>query len=440
MIMEAMMELAESRYGTLDDMISRNSPQMKACEALDRMLEHIREHSQKTETINFKEMAKKIGLRYPEDLNKFDDILNLYIHFGIKEAQRKGWPDAPFIQLLVCHQEFNSSGFAKHWSRNSANSYIPDKKLDRKTKKYQDRLEKHEDNIRRIFEYDHWPEVIKELKATCISWQVVLEGMREEIADGLFIHRCENNKVSKESRKKNKLEIRALNAPYRKTFVIIGETQVTSVEAGDDAERKEEEAVFNKIFNDSFHFDLWSAEPEAVDDSGQKSPGEKVGDKKDEQEEIDEALQYISFDEAVRRLEAASGMKQEHVSVNSKVWKRSNYIIGLLKILRGFRCQICGCRIKQKNGGYYVEGAHIIGKCTGIGHESPNNILILCPNHHKEFDKGETEIIDKSEESVLFTMNGVRYPRIDLRIDKQKLVKMLERKIVKKNGIKARKP
>ena len=45
------------------------------------------------------------------------------------------------------------------------------------------------------------------------------------------------------------------------------------------------------------------------------------------------------------------------------------------------------------DGSFYIEAAHIKPK-SQQGTETPDNILILCPNHHKEFDLGKREIIE----------------------------------------------
>lgn len=54
-----------------------------------------------------------------------------------------------------------------------------------------------------------------------------------------------------------------------------------------------------------------------------------------------------------------------------------------------WRCQICGVRLLLPNGRFYAEGHHIVP--LGGGHsglDSEENIIILCPNHHTEFDYG----------------------------------------------------
>ena len=104
----------------------------------------------------------------------------------------------------------------------------------------------------------------------------------------------------------------------------------------------------------------------------------------------------------------------ETVLVNQKTYKRDNKTIAQLKIYREFKCQICDTRIKKKNGGFYIEAAHIKPKHKK-GSELPSNILILCPNHHKEFDYGNTVVVNHSSDEIEFELNG-KVHKIDLLI------------------------
>lgn len=79
-----------------------------------------------------------------------------------------------------------------------------------------------------------------------------------------------------------------------------------------------------------------------------------------------------------------------------------------MKILRDFKCQICETTILKKDGKYYIEATHITPK-KSKGSESPDNILILCPNHHKEFDLGDKKIIKRTTERIVFEINGKEY-------------------------------
>ena len=91
-----------------------------------------------------------------------------------------------------------------------------------------------------------------------------------------------------------------------------------------------------------------------------------------------------------------------------KAYKRDNVTVANLKRLRNFTCQICQCQIKKADGSFYIEAAHIYPKAKG-GEESPRNLLILCPNHHKEFDYGQREILMHTDEEIEFNLNGINY-------------------------------
>ncbi len=98
--------------------------------------------------------------------------------------------------------------------------------------------------------------------------------------------------------------------------------------------------------------------------------------------------------------------RTEHYS--GKRNKRDNESIALIKYLRDFKCQLCGKSILKRDGTYYVEAAHIDAKCDN-GKETLENILLLCPNHHKEFDLGKREIIYRDSRSLVLKINGETY-------------------------------
>lgn len=68
-----------------------------------------------------------------------------------------------------------------------------------------------------------------------------------------------------------------------------------------------------------------------------------------------------------------------------------------IKKLYKFKCQICQFELPTKIGSY-AEGAHIrpLGRPHN-GHDSSDNLLCLCPNHHVMFDKGSFSIKDNLE-------------------------------------------
>ena len=75
-----------------------------------------------------------------------------------------------------------------------------------------------------------------------------------------------------------------------------------------------------------------------------------------------------------------------------------------VKKLYNYECQICKFTIITKSGNY-SEGAHI--KPLGIPHDgddNPDNLLCLCPNHHRTFDVGAWTITDDLKVKDLILM------------------------------------
>ena len=114
----------------------------------------------------------------------------------------------------------------------------------------------------------------------------------------------------------------------------------------------------------------------------------------------------------ITELESVKPGTPEVTEYRGHTYRRDNKTIAQLKILRRFKCQVCGLGVKKKDGSNYIEAAHIKRKVLK-GPETPDNILILCPNHHKEFDLGDTQIVEQSTNRIVLTLNGAKYD-IDL--------------------------
>ncbi len=82
-------------------------------------------------------------------------------------------------------------------------------------------------------------------------------------------------------------------------------------------------------------------------------------------------------------------------------------IVQALKVAAGFQCQFPGCtaNIQRKDGTPYVEVAHIEPVANG-GKSVLGNLLVLCPNHHKEFDLGNREISHQNLLELIGRLNG----------------------------------
>jgi predicted restriction endonuclease len=86
--------------------------------------------------------------------------------------------------------------------------------------------------------------------------------------------------------------------------------------------------------------------------------------------------------------------KEVETKVTRKI--RNTDVVRELKEKYDYRCQVCGAQRRGPDAPY-AEGHHIhpLGD-TPPGPDSPRNILILCPNHHTDFDYGHIEIKPES--------------------------------------------
>jgi putative restriction endonuclease len=137
-------------------------------------------------------------------------------------------------------------------------------------------------------------------------------------------------------------------------------------------------------------------------------------DEIEQQELIEIFSKDTSKDKLINDLLNVEAMETKTIMIQQKAYKRDNKTIAQLKLYRDFKCQICNIQIRKRNGGFYIEAAHIKPKHSD-GSETPDNILILCPNHHKEFDYGKLIIIDQSKDKIKFELND-KIIDIDLKI------------------------
>lgn len=107
--------------------------------------------------------------------------------------------------------------------------------------------------------------------------------------------------------------------------------------------------------------------------------------------------------EDILKLVTTTGDK---IKYKGKKYKRNAVITEKIKKLRNYTCQFCGTTILKKDGTRYIEACHINPK-KHRGPETLTNILILCPNCHKEFDYGLREKEERPAANVYkLLLNG----------------------------------
>lgn len=98
--------------------------------------------------------------------------------------------------------------------------------------------------------------------------------------------------------------------------------------------------------------------------------------------------------------------KQREVTTQRLI-RNDSPIVKALKKMTGGACQFPGCGVKilKRDGTPYSEVAHI--QAIGKGGKSAfGNLLVLCPNHHTEFDFGERVIELQTPTHIKGRLNG----------------------------------
>jgi 5-methylcytosine-specific restriction protein A len=91
----------------------------------------------------------------------------------------------------------------------------------------------------------------------------------------------------------------------------------------------------------------------------------------------------------------------------AKIRKLNRAIGESLKLLYGYRCQICGENIGENYGVHVVESHHINPFVESLNNDAENQ-LIICPNHHRIIHKAEPKFDRKK--LIYVYQNGLIEP------------------------------
>lgn len=85
-------------------------------------------------------------------------------------------------------------------------------------------------------------------------------------------------------------------------------------------------------------------------------------------------------------------VENESIEQRNEKVKRYQKIVKVLKQKYNYKCQLCGYTFLMHNGSYYCEAHHIKMLSKG-GSQHPENVVILCANHHRIFHYASNTII-----------------------------------------------
>lgn len=115
------------------------------------------------------------------------------------------------------------------------------------------------------------------------------------------------------------------------------------------------------------------------------------------------SLELIDYNQMHKNLLSNTDMQEiedmlrDDIEENIRKSRNINLVLRDLKIVRelkqqyGCNCQICGYTFQKDDGSYYCEAHHLVPVAED-GSQSPENVILLCANHHRLFHYAKDQI------------------------------------------------
>ncbi len=129
---------------------------------------------------------------------------------------------------------------------------------------------------------------------------------------------------------------------------------------------------------------------------------------------LEDILPIYRFDGEKVVLSDRTTDEKEHIDIhddfavrpNEKDRKTIDFILRQQEIVKRvkkhfeYKCQICGATFLMDNGNYYCEAHHLIPLSLN-GSQRSDNVIILCPNHHRMFHYAKESAKIKWEDTAI---------------------------------------
>lgn len=146
----------------------------------------------------------------------------------------------------------------------------------------------------------------------------------------------------------------------------------------------------HREYDPEYFADIWRDELELIEPDDASAGADRVAPEAEPLDELDPVtVRPESFSVAPGRFRTIA-----------ETSLRDSDAVRKLKSVYGDRCQLCGDRLADGDGTGYSEVHHL--RPLGEPHDGPSeptNMLVLCPNHHADFDNGVVRI-DLDDRSV----------------------------------------
>lgn len=140
-----------------------------------------------------------------------------------------------------------------------------------------------------------------------------------------------------------------------------------------------------RTYTPEYFADLWQDD---IDTETSRPPTEPNSQSTDPEDELIKSDPTDEFEAITLNSAAFANIPGQYQTVVDR-HHRDQEIVAELKTMYSDRCQVCGDRRARPDGTGFSEVHHLqpLGDPHN-GPDTPRNMLVLCPNHHADFDNG----------------------------------------------------
>lgn len=128
--------------------------------------------------------------------------------------------------------------------------------------------------------------------------------------------------------------------------------------------------------------------------------------------ELAKPLQSFDSTELNRLIEEIDKMNRQKSVVSrrgiTKTFRRNPVLSAALKTRYKDRCQICGVTFKTDRGRFFTD-THHLKSLRKSGTDTSDNIVVVCPNHHRILERSDVKVISKTKSKVIIEASGQNF-------------------------------
>jgi hypothetical protein len=131
-----------------------------------------------------------------------------------------------------------------------------------------------------------------------------------------------------------------------------------------------------------------------------------VARKEEELAPLLDGLSPSEIDRLIKEVSKKNKYKPRFSSSKTRTFRRSPVLSALLKTKYSDKCQICHTTYETKRG-FFTDTHHLKPLRAG-GTDTPDNIVVVCPNHHRVLERSDIKVISRTDTEIVVEAGGTK--------------------------------